>query len=261
MNIKDIQMFYSWFHHYIKQFTYNDEKIRANMYNKKQHTFRVCKNAISLAKSQNLSDQQIYTAQAIGLFHDVGRFEQFFRYKTYRDEISVDHANLSVSILKKYDVLKHISSVESEIILKAVAYHNKYAIPNDLSDAELLFSKVIRDADKLDIFNMIIDYYENPHFYKNEAFEDFPDRDEYKPSIVEDIINSKNVSYHDVKTKTDIKLLRISWIYDINFNQSLQIIKDKAYIERIIKFLPCSVDISRLHAHVNNYINGRLQTL
>ena len=110
---------------------------------------------------------------------------------------------------------------DKAVILEAIGYHNKYSLPNNLSEKNLLFCKLIRDADKLDIFNMLIDSYENLQLYENEAFEDFIDSNEYQISFVEGIINKKKVLYNDVKTKADIKLLRISWIYDINVNRTM----------------------------------------
>ena len=38
-------------------------------------------------------------AEAIALFHDVGRFPQYARYKTFRDSISTNHAALGASVL------------------------------------------------------------------------------------------------------------------------------------------------------------------
>ena len=39
-----------------------------------------------------------------------------------------------------------------EVILKAVKNHNKFEIENNLNDKELLFTKMIRDTDKIDIY-------------------------------------------------------------------------------------------------------------
>ena len=48
----------------------------------------------------------------IGLLHDIARFEQYTKYKTFRDSISIDHGDLGVEILfeekeiEKYDLDK-----------------------------------------------------------------------------------------------------------------------------------------------------------
>ena len=258
MNKDQVSQFYIWFNKYFDSFRYENEKINSNLINKKLHTLRVCKNIKFLTKSLNLSSSEIRLAEIIALFHDIGRFEQFAKYQTFKDEISIDHANLGLTILNDYEVLKDVSVEEKAVILEAIGYHNKYALPNNLSEKNLLFCKLIRDADKLDIFNMLIDSYENPELYKNEVFEDFIDSNEYQISFVENIINKKKVSYNDVKTKADIKILRISWVYDINFNESLKIIESNKYIDRIIRFLPHDDNIARLHKHINSYMQDRM---
>ncbi|MBC2580224.1 HD domain-containing protein [Clostridium sp. DJ247] len=258
MNKENLSFFYSWFDEYIKGFCYNDPKINANILYKKEHTFRVCDNAVAISKSLNLSEREHLIAETIGLFHDVGRFKQFAKYKTFRDTISEDHANLGISVLQSNNVLNNLDEKEREVIYTAIKYHNKYAIPDDIPLDFIIFSKLIRDADKLDIFDLLVNYYENPCKYENEAFEDFQDSQEYQLSFVENIIKGKMVPYDDVKTKSDIKLLRISWIYDINFNHSLKIIKHKRYIERIIDLLPKTEDIKEMYIHINAYIESKI---
>jgi len=261
MNKNQVSQHYVWFNKYFDSFKYDDEKIISNLINKKLHTLRVCKNIKLLSKLLNLSSSEIRLAEIIALFHDIGRFEQFAKYQTFNDGISIDHANLGLTILNNYEVLKDASMEDKAVIVEAIRYHNKYALPNNLSEKNLLFCKLIRDADKLDIFNMLIDSYENPQLYENEAFEDFIDSNEYQISFVERIINKKKVSYNDVKTKADIKLLRVAWVYDINFNESLKIIESNKYIDRIIRFLPNDDNIARLHKHINAYVQDKMDNL
>jgi len=261
MNENQVGEFYIWFNKYFESFKYDNEKIISNLINKKLHTLRVCENIKLLSQSLNLSSSDSRIAEVIALFHDIGRFEQFAKYQTFKDDISIDHASLGLSILNDYKVLKDVSVEDTAFILQAIGYHNKYAIPTNLPEKNLLFCKLIRDADKLDIFNMLIDSYENHQLYKNEAFEEFIDSNEYQISFVERIINREKVSFNEVKTKADIKILRLSWIYDINFNESLKIIESNKYIDRIIKFLPRDENIVRLHKHINAYVQDRMNNL
>ena len=50
------------------------------------HTFRVQKLCIEIAKSQNLSNEDIELASTCGLLHDIGRFEKWKRYKSFSFE-------------------------------------------------------------------------------------------------------------------------------------------------------------------------------
>ena len=110
-----------------------------------------------IAEHLNLSNEEIQVATLIGLLHDIGRFEQFTRYATFRDRESVDHGDLGVEILKKDSYIKEYIDNEKYIdtIYLAVKNHNKYSIQLNLAERNLLFSKMIRDADKLDILESI----------------------------------------------------------------------------------------------------------
>ena len=66
---------------------------------KVDHTFRVVKLCAEIAKSLNLSDEDIALAKLCGLLHDIGRFEQYRIYHTYKDKDSIDHGDLGYEIL------------------------------------------------------------------------------------------------------------------------------------------------------------------
>lgn len=91
--------------------------------------------------------QILKSAQLCGLFHDIGRFEQYRKYQTYSDIHSTDHGDLGVSILKE-----HFNSIENyDLILFTTKNHNKLIIEETEDSKKLLFTKIVRDADKLDI--------------------------------------------------------------------------------------------------------------
>ena len=49
-----------------------------------KHTYIVAENCERIAKSLNLSDDDVLFAWASGMLHDVGRFEQVKRYNTFQ---------------------------------------------------------------------------------------------------------------------------------------------------------------------------------
>ena len=120
---------------------------KSNIMRKFHHSFRVMEYTKEICESLNLNEEDTSLALVIGLLHDIGRFEQWNKYKTYYDSISIDHGDLGADILEDFleeDENKHI-------ILTAVKNHNKPSIENDLDERTLLFCKIVRDADKLDI--------------------------------------------------------------------------------------------------------------
>ena len=65
----------------------------------------------------------------MSLIHDIGRFTQFIKYKTYDDLLSENHALLSAKIIEKENILSNYNEEEQKLILKAVSLHNKKDLP------------------------------------------------------------------------------------------------------------------------------------
>jgi len=76
MHKEHLLAFYSWFDTYVEDFNTGDIQIDTNIKHKWEYSLRVCKNIVDIGKSLNLSEEELNLAETIGLFHDVGRFEQ-----------------------------------------------------------------------------------------------------------------------------------------------------------------------------------------
>jgi hypothetical protein len=48
------------------------------------------------------------TGPAVALLHDVGRFPQYRRWRTFRDSESDNHARLSLEVIRHEAVLEHL---------------------------------------------------------------------------------------------------------------------------------------------------------
>ena len=149
----DIEKAYNEFDKYVLQFNPNNKKIKLKI----DHIKRVAKMSKKIAQELNLNDEQIKLSEIIGLFHDIGRFRQAQLYDTFNDRMSVNHAELSVEVLFDENVINNfnIEKKYENIIRLAVLNHNKNKIDDNLNNEELLFAKIIRDADKLDIYYTI----------------------------------------------------------------------------------------------------------
>lgn len=139
---------------YVKNYDINNGRIKLKMI----HILNVAKNCNDIAKSLNLDDEKVKLAYLIGIFHDIGRFEQVRIYNTFSDkDTGLDHAEYSLKVLYEDGLIeKFIDTHEyDDIIKKAVFYHNKAKIADDVKGDALIFSKIIRDADKIDIYRVI----------------------------------------------------------------------------------------------------------
>jgi putative nucleotidyltransferase with HDIG domain len=255
---KTVQIFHSWFGNYVKSFYSGDENIDFHIRLKEEHTIRVCKNIYAIGKAIGLDEEKLAFAETIGLFHDVGRFEQFKKYRTFSDNISEDHAKLGVKVLNEQQVLHCLPDSEREVILKAIGYHNVCWLPDIEEPSCQLFSKMIRDADKLDIYSILVKYYQKPEIYPYLKVGESSKTTGYSKSIIEDILKNRNIMYTDAKTSDEMKLLRLSWVFDINYDFTLREIDNRGFVKAIIKALPSNEDIEKVGRHIEKYIRSRL---
>ena len=140
---------------YTKMYDLENEHIKR----KQEHSIRVMKISKQIAEGLNLSQEEVEIATLIGLLHDIARFEQYTKYCTFEDLESIDHGDYGVDILDK-EIRKYIETDKYDKIIKlAVKNHNKYKIEEGLTEKEELFAKIIRDADKIDIFYESVDMF------------------------------------------------------------------------------------------------------
>ena len=138
------------FYEYVSRYNPEDEKIMVKI----EHIQRVAKNANDIAENLKLTREDIDLAWLIGLLHDIGRFEQVRLYHTFNDGKSVNHAEIGTKILFKNGLIREFIEDKQydEIIKIAILNHNRPAIETGLTERQLLHSKIIRDADKVDIY-------------------------------------------------------------------------------------------------------------
>jgi len=257
---KQLEKFRAWFDDYVSGFYGDDEYVTANLKMKEQHTQRTCSEMRYLAQEIGLSDNQKQVAQAIALFHDIGRFEQFTTYRTYNDARSTDHCVLGVKVLREAKVLEKLDSTERQWIATAVEYHGRKELPGDLNGQALLFSKLIRDADKLDVFYTVTEYYrqyrDNCEEFKLEL--EFPDEAGYSAKVVEGVLQGRLIDYDELRTLNDAKLVQLGWVYDVNFVATLKRIRQRQFLEKLLEFLPKTPDIERVREQIFQYVQARL---
>lgn len=217
------------FQEYVKQFDPSIPKIRLKIV----HTLCVAELSRDIAIALGMDEEDISLAWLIGLLHDIGRFEQYRRYRDYRDFLTEDHAKLGVEVLKKNDLIRSFIEDDQydQIIYQAIENHNKYALPSDIEERTSIFSKIIRDADKTDIFRVKIE----------DPLEDIIPftKQEMEGSLVsEEIVNTfyqeKCIRTGIRKTPADTWITTMAFIYDYNFVSSLKILKEKDYLSKMM---------------------------
>lgn len=254
-----VTYFRNWFIRYVNSFLASDAILRQKFMIRKEHTFDVSKEIVYIGSKINLDDKEILLAQVIALFHDIGRFEQYARYRTFVDIKSENHADLAIKILKENKVLDVLERTHQDIIIKAILYHNRLNIPEGEEAAVMLFSRLLRDADKIAILDFVTNYYDGRNFSRVSAFEpDLPDTLEISKDVMDCLMKGSIVNSKYIKTINDCKLAQMGWIYDINFTPTLQIVLDRDYLKLIRNALPLSRDIDDIYINIVKVLEVKL---
>lgn len=209
----------------------NDEEILG----KYVHTFRVAQMCIEIAKKRGLD---VHTAYVIGLLHDYARFDQWTNYRTFKDYESVDHGDEAVKkLFGKGDIEKFdVNPEDYAIVYHAIKFHNKAEIDQEyikssIKDSKnkhsfdeiMEYCKLIRDSDKMDLFNRI--GYGNLKMHT--------DKDGVTPAVLNRIKNHQYVIVSEMKTKLDRVLSFIGFLHDLNFKESVEQLNLDAYFNAI----------------------------
>ena len=236
------------FRSFVEKFDMSIERIALKF----EHTFEVVRVTDEICKLKNLNDEDTALAKAIAYFHDMGRFIQVQRINSFDDSI-LDHAVLGVELLFDDNYIEKFNIEEKyyNIIKKAVINHNALTIEEGLTEREEFFSKLIRDADKIDILRVNIKY-RQPEFLE-------------KPSVrvLEDFNNNVMIKKGDCHNRTDKILLLLAFIYDINFKESFTVLKELNYYHKFIDSMKVSEETKEIFNEtkekVLNYYNEQLE--
>ncbi len=257
---KDVDRAGEWFSLYVGTFKYGSEKLRHSTILKEEHSLRVRDEIEDIGRSLQLDRNELQLAGITALLHDIGRFEQFARYGTFEDARSEDHAGLGVKILRRYGILEGFGEHLSELMLGIIGYHNKAALPENETETCLFFSRLLRDADKLDIYRVVSDHYSSKDKWTDGLLEfSFSETPGISDDVYQDIVNHRIVDFKHVNNLNDFKLLQIGWIFDINFDHTLRSLVSRGYLEVIRSLLPDSEQIGEIFAVTDSYINSRFE--
>jgi len=249
----------AWFMEYCSSFYSDNEEDQRHFLIKEKHTHEVCANIIRVATDEGLEDDRLLLAEAMAILHDVGRFEQYHQFRTFRDSLSVDHAALGAEIIREIDLLADLSPHERDVINHAVESHNVFLIPKDIQGDQLFFLKLLRDADKLDIWRVFIENYELPVEKRSEVVElGFPNQPHCSSDVLEKVARRELVPLSSARTLSDFKLLQLSWVYDLNFTESFRIFAERGIVRRIASTLPDGEGIQAAVDCILSFVDERI---
>ncbi|MBN2202008.1 HD domain-containing protein [bacterium] len=246
-----------WFDRYIRTFTDGGGPDAGPMVLKRDHSLRVCEEIVGIGESLNLDGPQIRFAETIALLHDIGRFEQYAVHRTFADRKSVNHAELGARILDRQNVLAQLDPGTAAEVRRAVACHNMAFLPEDLDSLGRMFCLMLRDADKLDIWKVVTDYYGRTEGPADTTIElDLPDTPGVSEAVVRDLMEKRIVRSDHIRNLNDFKLLQVGWVYDIHFTVTAERLRERGFLEKIRAVLPESPTVEAVFRAVADHLNA-----
>jgi len=235
----------AWFDGYVEPFLITDEEGVKNIRLKIEHTRKVCEAMAQLADGEGLSGNESRIASAVALLHDVGRFPQYRRWRTFLDSDSDNHARLAIDVIREENLLAGFDPAEVILIEEAVRFHNLLKPPAGVQSPTRKYINLIRDADKLDIWRVFVELQAQPPEERPSAatlgLEDLPGTVS-EPCIA--ALNSGSIVHLEtIKCFNDFRLLQISWVYDLTSATSRRLLLERGYITALAAALPERADI------------------
>ena len=236
------------FREYVSAYNPSDPKIKLKI----DHTYRVAGLCERIAESAGADSELAWLS---GILHDIGRFEQVRRFNTFVDAASVDHAELSHSLLFSEGLLERfvpdLSEKERGLLEKAVQYHSLYRLPAELTAEEKTVCQILRDADKIDIFRVNCDT--PPEEIYNVTTE------ELKTAAVTDAVREcffrKTAVRRDLRrTAVDYLVGHICLAFELVYPVSRQIAKEQGYLDRMLGFASRNPDTAAWFRYMREHI-------
>jgi putative nucleotidyltransferase with HDIG domain len=247
-----------WFGRYGAGFAGADGALHPLLQGKASHSRRVAANAEEIARDAGLADGEVLFARTAGLLHDVGRFPQFRDFGTFSDPRSIDHGERGHAALSEDPHFSLLDMPNREDLLASVRYHNKRVLPDTLSPGERRLTDIVRDADKLDIFKVILDALDNGDFEKNATvFLHAVPEGPPNPVIVQCIREGRTASYADIRCRTDFGLQLLSWAFDLSFDGTCRRLIERGWFDGIIAKLPSYPEVEEAAAIARTHLMRR----
>lgn len=240
---RDISRHEAWFGQYVDRFLTGDATHDAHIELKREHSLLVLGNArIIVAEAVASGTMDVVSARAAllgALYHDVGRFLQYRRWQTFSDARSTNHGLLGGRVLNEERPLHDESPAVRHLAACAVVLHNRFAIPAGVSPRVRQVTRVVRDADKLDIFRVLAAHMEPGGPRDDVVVMHLPEvQGAWTPAVLDAVRAGRLASYADMRCLNDFRILLCGWCFDLGFAASRRLLRESGRVEQLLAWLP-----------------------
>jgi hypothetical protein len=226
---------------------------------KRTHCAFVAKNCRLLAMGEGWSEADVHAAESLGFLHDIGRFSQLEEYGTFKDADSINHGERSYQVILESNLLVGIESDRRDALLNAVRYHNAIELRTDLPAEHLNYLKLIRDADRLDIYRVVYDALAGDKLVKHpEICLGLPVEAIPSAEVLARVEARQYLSYDQLKNSADFLILILSWCYQMHYPATCRLIDARHILADYAAFLPMHLPavarvIDQIELHIGSY--------
>ena len=253
----DLRPFAERFYLYVERFKQNTSEKQKIIEFKKKHSLEVLEETRGVSESIQLSPKMKFLVHIAALYHDLGRFNQFARCKTFFDARSLNHARLSIVALRKEEMLRELKPKERAMVHSVIILHNKRTLPQALNSKIGKLASILRDADKLANIPAVL-----MHFEQNSPNDTLLPLDleldpvTYTHEVFLSVKSGEVVDYGDLRWINDLKLAALGWMNDLNFAYTCDEFLKRGFVDKLVKHLPQLPELLEL----GNKIKSRLKT-
>lgn len=239
---------------FFKQESYNENQTLEKTI---EHIEKVVDNILILADSLELSENEKIIAEMAARFHDIGRL---WILLPGNSECNItDHAEASIEYLKVNEPFNQLEISIQNIIIQVIRNHNKPDLPQKENETLLFYVKLLRDADKLDVWRATSEYITRKAGKPNIVNElQLSDKGVVTTSFCKIIIEGGIPNKSDLVTFHDFIIFQMSWVFDLHFKKSFQILNQKQYIRYLYDSLPKNDSVIEIYRMLRIYIENRI---
>jgi hypothetical protein len=241
------------FQQYCERFYINDPLYDKFIELKRFHTFKVCENIIDIGRSLKMDKDQLNFAEVLALLHDIGRFEQYRKYRTFDDSVSENHAILGLRVIEEEKILNGFTSEQIEVLSQSILNHNKRSVPENEPAKIDFYSRLIRDADKLDIWRISIEM--NITFKLQD--EVLSDSYIVPKSFIQCFLDRQTIKMDQASSLYNNTLFKLSWIYDLNFTRSFELFRERNFGAKLLAKIPKSTEANNIAQIIEEYVSEK----
>ncbi len=237
---------------YANSFGGSSEEIDQNIQLKLEHTFCVRDEVVNIATAESFDAETYLLAERSALLHDLSRFEQFSRFRTYKDADSFDHGRRSAELAQEQGLLNDLDPEAQQDVLVAIEYHNKISLPEGLSERGRKLAGIVRDGDKIDIMRVLFEYLRHPD--NDSVVMKLDNTPEISPLVWQDLVAGRPPLHAHFRTVADFLSSKLNWVYDLNYPTSRRIFLERNYLGTLWEFLPHTSQVEQVYQSAQTYL-------